>query len=464
MKLLIAILLFPSFVFANTYYVSQNGSDDSTGLSINQAWQTLGKVQENVESGDSVLFAKGSKFTSRFDLSNKNNIYFGVYGSGANPLFWGTGSKISILFYLDNCTNITFYGWTISDTTISPTDRTIEANIQTVFQFGNGSTNNVVRKCIMDRIGYGVYIPKFCNFNNVDSCDVGNLRMIVNTPGGNDDYGGVPVQISSRNNVVSNNYFHDCYAESYDYIFDGGGVEFFEEGDTVKNNVIKYNTFYDCNGVFEFGSNTDNVANNPQSDNIIAYNKLINNNTAVFINNNGEYRTKVTNLQFYNNVMLQTINNTNPSGSSGIMFSMLTSDATPGILVLKNNIIQISNGLPVTPNGQFAGNNLTHTNNIYKLSNGSVTNFTLNTSEIATSNAIWVNTTNANPLNWDYNLISTSPAINTGVYLGFTRDFNNNVVGDPPSIGILEYASIPPVPPVIFNKFLTRKKFVNLIP
>jgi hypothetical protein len=103
--------------------------------------------------------------------------------------------------------------------------------------------------------------------------------MIKNTPtsvNADDDYGGVPIQISSKRNTVSNNYFHDCYAVSYDYGYDGGGVEFFEEGDSVKGNVVKYNTFYDCNGVFEFGSNSDGVANNPHSDNIIAYNKIIN--------------------------------------------------------------------------------------------------------------------------------------------------------------------------------------------
>jgi hypothetical protein len=309
-----------------------------------------------------------------------------------------------------------------------------------------GSTGNTVRKCTMDRMGYGAYFPPGNNNNTIDSCDIGNLRMIRNTPGGNDDYGGVPVQFSSRNCIVSNNYFHDCYAVSYDYGYDGGGVEFFEEGDSVKGNVVKYNTFYECEGTFEFGSNTDGIANNPHSDNVIAYNKFINNNTIVYINNSGGYKTKVTNLQFYNNVVVQSVPNRNPAGSSGIQFSMATSDATAGIIVLKNNIIQVSNGLELTRSGQLSGANLTHTNNIYKLSGGTVTNFTLGATEIATSGIIWANTSDANPLNWDYRLTSTSPAINSGVNIGLTRDFGGNTVGSIPSMGIYQYNGVAPTP------------------
>jgi hypothetical protein len=452
MKKVILLLTLLSIVLttqARKFYVSESGSDTYTTTQAQNTatpWKTLSKAQSNVANGDSVLFAKGSKFTGTLTLNSKSNIYFGVYGTGADPLFWGTGSQITGLITLNSCSNITFYGWSISDTTISITDRTVQAKIQYVFVTYQGTTGCIVRKCKMDRMGYGAYFPPGNNNNTIDSCDIGNLRMIRNTPGGNDDYGGVPVQFSSRNCVVSNNYFHDCYAVSYDYGLDGGGVEFFEEGDTVKGNKILYNTFFECEGTFEFGSNSDGIANNPHSDNIIAYNKFINNNTIVYINNSGGYKTKVTNLQFYNNVVIQSVPNRNPAGSSGIQFSMATSDATAGIIVLKNNIIQVSNGLELTRSGQLSGNNLIHTNNIYKLSNGTVTNFTLGATEISTSGTIWTNTSDANPINWDYRLTSTSPAISSGVNVGLTRDFGGNTVGTTPSSGIYQYNGVAPAP------------------
>ena len=170
--------------------------------------------------------------------------------------------------------------------------------------------------------------------------------------------------------------------------------------------------------------------------NVIAYNKIINSSSLIYINNNGQYKTKVTNLQCYNNVFIQTV--TSRTGDKNII-SMATADLTAGIVVIKNNIFQVSNGAYIAKPTQWTGINLTHTNNIYKLSNGSVTNFTLGSTEIATSGVIWMNTISTNPLTWNYNLTSTSPAINKGVNVGLTKDFNNKIVSNPPDIGILEF-------------------------
>lgn len=455
LTLLVAFSMFlTQETFARKFYVSNSGSDAnsfSAAQNSSTPWATLSKVSSSMSSftsGDSILFKKGDKFGGSINIQSKTGLYFGSYGSGVKPLFWGTGATISALFRVRTCTSMVFHGLRISDTTISLTDRTVQAKIQKAFVIEASSTNVIVRAIDMERIGYGVYMTRTSPGQTVDSCDVGNLRMIRNTPvsvNPDDDYGGVPIQISGRNNIVTNNYFHDCWSQSFDYGRDGGGIEFFEEGDTIMNNIIAYNTFYDNTGSFEHGSSNDGVANYPIMNNKIYYNKIINNNTVVYINNNGQYRTKVRNLQFYNNVIVQTLPNNNPVGSSGTMFSMATSDTATGILVLRNNIIQITNGLPVTRSGQFTGSNLTHTNNIYKLSNGSVTNFTLSGTEVSTSAAIWVSASNLNPITWNYNLILGSPAINAGVAIsGLTRDFNNQIVSNPPDAGILEYTVVSP--------------------
>lgn len=452
--------------FARKFYVSNSGSDANSFTAAQNSstpWATMSKVSSSMSSftsGDSILFKKGDSFRGTLNIQSKTGLFFGSYGTGEKPLFWGTGATIYALFRTSTSTNIVFRGLSVSDTTISSTDRTVMAKIKNVFAIENSSANITIKDVKMDRIGYGAYMTRTSPGNTMDSCDIGNLRMIRNTPTSvnpDDDYGGVPVQISGKNNTITNNYFHDCWAQSFDYGRDGGGIEFFEEGDTIQNNTIAYNTFYDCNGVFEHGSNNDGVANNPIMNNRIYYNKIINNNSVVYINNSGQYRTRVRNLQFYNNVIVQTLPNNNPIGSSGIMFSMATSDTATGILVLKNNIIQLSSGLPVTRSGQFTGPNLTHTNNLYKLSNGSVTNFTLGSGEISTSAAIWIDAVNVNPISWNFNLINTSPAINAGVAIsGLTRDFNNQVVSNPPDIGILEYAVVtPPACTFVFSEWTT---------
>jgi hypothetical protein len=189
----------------------------------------------------------------------------------------------------------------------------------------------------MDRIGYGAYFTSTSNNIKIDGCDIGNLRMIKNTPTSinpDDDYGGVPIQVSSSNNRITNNYFHDCWAQSFDYGYDGGGVEFYEEGVPVENNFIAYNTFYDCNGTFEHGSNSDGIANNPIQNNVFAYNKVINCESLFYINNRGQYLCYVSNLQFYNNVIIQT--NTTRGGTR--MGSIAQLENRIGMVVLKNNV------------------------------------------------------------------------------------------------------------------------------
>ncbi len=437
--------------FARKFYVSNSGSDANSFTAAQNPstpWATLSKVSSSMgsfTSGDSILFAKGSKFSGSIVIQSKTGLFFGTYGSGAKPLFWGTGATISALFRVRTCTSMVFRGLSVSDTTISPTDRTVQAKIQNVFVIEASSTNVTVKDITMDRIGYGVYMTRTSPGNTIDSNDIGNLRMIRNTPTSvnpDDDYGGVPVQSSGRNNTITNNYFHDCWSISYDYGYDGGGIEFFEEGDTIMNNTIAYNTFYDCNGTFEHGSSSDGIANNPIMNNRFFYNKIINCSSLFYINNNGQYKTVVRNIQFYNNVIVQTV--TSRTGNLRLG-AMAINDTTPGIVVLRNNIFQVSNGAAVMRSGQWTGSNLTHSNNIYKLSGGSVTNFALDGTEISTSAAIWIDAANINPISWNYNLINTSPAINSGVAIsGLTRDFNNQVVSNPPDMGILEYASVTP--------------------
>ena len=453
-KLMLSVLLLIVVLSsqARKFYVSSTGSDSYTSIQAqNQStpWATLSKVSSSMSSftsGDSILFRKGDKFSGSIVIQSKTGLFFGTYGSGAKPLFWGTGSTVSALFRVRTCTSMVFRGLSVSDTTISFTDRTVQAKIQNVFVIEASSTGVTVKDFTMDRIGYGAYMTRTSPGNTIDSNDIGNLRMIRNTPTSvnpDDDYGGVPVQISGRNNTVTNNYFHDCWSQSFDYGYDGGGIEFFEEGDTIMNNVIAYNTFYDCNGTFEHGSSSDGVVNNPIMNNKIYYNKIINCSSLFYINNNGQYKTAVRNLQFYNNVIVQTV--TSRTGNLRLG-AMAINDTTSGIVVLRNNIFQVSNGAAVMRSGQWTGSNLTHTNNIYKLSGGSVLNFTLDPTEISSQNTIWVNTSPINPLEWDYNLIDGSQAINTGVDVGLDRDINSNPIYLNPDMGVYEKYSVASIP------------------
>ncbi len=452
------------------------GNDSRTitqAQSPSTPWASLSKIQSSISSlgaNDSILFMRNNSFRGTLSMFNKNRMYFGAYGTGRNPLFWGTGVAITTMFRLTQCSNVIFENLLISDTTISQTDRTIQAKIQRVFIIESNSQNNRVVSCTMDRIGYGIYITPRSNGQVIERCDIGNLRMIKNTPttvNADDDFGGVPIQISSRNNRVVSNFFHDCYSVSYDYRFDGGGIEFFEEGDTISGNEIMFNTFFDNNGTLEHGSSNDGIANNPIINNLFAYNKVINCEGLVYVNNRGQYRTRVKNLMVYNNVVVET---KVPRLGVGRLVSMATSDTTIGIVNMRNTIFRITNGFAVAKSTIFTGAQLTRFNNLYQLGTGSVLNFTLNSTEISSLTPVWSNMTSSNPINWNYSPLAGSVIIKRGIWVNLTRDFNGAIVSNPPDIGILQSTSLiattstikyPEVHSLYYNP-ISRSIFVNV--
>ncbi len=428
-----------SFVsMARVYYVSSSFLGATSNGNLSTPWKSLSVVQSNmslINPGDTVSFKCGDSFAGTLTLSrsgtNTAPIVFNSYGSGNKPIFSGTGSTISYLIYLYNRNYITFDGFEITDPGLSLTDRWQSSRIQRAFGFDGTSTGNKIINCTISLVGIGAYWVG--PGNTMDRCDIGNLRMVVNNSGGNNDYGANPVVISSANNTITSNNFHDCWANSYDYMYDGGAVEFYGSG--ASNNFIAYNTFNDCNGVVENGSGNGGTIEN----NLFCYNKFINNGSLFYINNSGAYLVSVKNMQFYNNVIVE--NAVNRLAESN-MCSMSTSVSTAGIVVFKNNVFHLSSGVDVVRSVQWTGGQLVHENNVYNLSNNSVLNFSLNSSEVSTSQTLWTNTNSTNPLYWDYTPVTSGLLINFGQPLGLNRDFIGNAISGNPDAGIIERLSL----------------------
>ena len=95
MKYILIFTLLISSAFPATYYLSsKNGSDKNSGLSAEQAWATIKKVNSfSFSSGDSVLFEKGNKWNETLTINkyqiHQGEIYFASFGKGRNPLIDG---------------------------------------------------------------------------------------------------------------------------------------------------------------------------------------------------------------------------------------------------------------------------------------------------------------------------------------------------------------------------------------
>ncbi len=439
------LIFFALTSFSRSFYVSSSYTGSTSNGNFSTPWKSLANVQSNMSAfnpGDTISFKCGDYFSGTLNLSKSglvnNAITFNSYGLGDKPKFIGTGSTISYLFYLYNKNYIVFDGLEITDTSISSIDRTQISKVQRAFGFDGTSNNNTIKNCKISLVGVGAYWVG--PYNNMDHCDIGNLRMVVNNVGGDNDYGANPIVISSAYNSITYNNFHDCWANSYDYVYDGGAIEFYGSGSS--NNFVGYNSFNDCLGVCENGSGSGGLIEN----NVFAYNKFTNNGSLFYINNGGTFSVTVSNMQFYNNVIVQNIS---PRVSESGMASMRLSTTTQGVVIFKNNVFHLSNGTPVARSNFFNAGQLIHENNIYKLSNNSTLNFTINPSELLTSQTVWTNTVSSDPSLWDFTPSASSQLINFGQNLGYQHDILNNSIVALPDAGVIEKSIIVVSPLVV---------------
>jgi hypothetical protein len=92
--LTILALLAMIFCYATDYYVSSDGDNSFTGLTTDQAWKTVAKVNSmTFAPGDRILFRRGDTFAGgliiKVNGTSIRRITIGAYGTGAKPIFTG---------------------------------------------------------------------------------------------------------------------------------------------------------------------------------------------------------------------------------------------------------------------------------------------------------------------------------------------------------------------------------------
>jgi hypothetical protein len=92
----LSIALVHTAVWGQTYYVSPTGSDSNSGTSSSSPWQSLSNVDSTTFApGSQILFQAGGNWygqqlTTTSSGTPSDPITYGSYGSGANPIFWGS--------------------------------------------------------------------------------------------------------------------------------------------------------------------------------------------------------------------------------------------------------------------------------------------------------------------------------------------------------------------------------------
>jgi hypothetical protein len=402
----------PAMAAPTQFYVDNtSGSDSNSGTSSTGPWKSLAKVSGTTfQAGDVINFKRGSVWSGNLEVRNSGtstaSITYQAYGTGTAPQIKNAGVSYGHDVDVTGSYNV------VRDFLLTDAN---EAGIM----IGVNGARNVVWNNEITRSGTGVLVAG--QYNLLTANHVHDLTMIVNdsTPG--TDYGAVCFWLQAANNEVSYNRGINCRAPSHDFGYDGGFVEVWQNGD---NSFIHHNYAQNTNGFFELGAGGGGSARNIR----VAYNVIDNTNGGVCFNQ-GKYKISVANFKFENNTYVAT-NSDNPG------YRVLDCTHNYSAVQMRNNIFY--SNLQIANNGNF-----THTNNLYYMVNmvsGSGVGYKLGTAEQSTS-PLFVNMADS-----DFHLQIASPAIDTGMDLGYTNDFEDHPVPQAlssmrPDMGAHEYGS-----------------------
>lgn len=94
--ILISFCLHVSEAPATNYYLSSDGNDNNSGISMNKAWKTVSKLNREFpgfKPGDSILFKRGNTFNGPLVIGASGqadkHIIISAYGTGPDPVITG---------------------------------------------------------------------------------------------------------------------------------------------------------------------------------------------------------------------------------------------------------------------------------------------------------------------------------------------------------------------------------------
>ena len=286
--------------------------------------------------------------------------------------------------------------------------------------------SSIVRYCEVTSSGTGIEVQG--RYSLVKGNYLHDLKMVVNTSGGIDDYGATGVLIENSRNEACYNRMVNCRAMSYDFGTDGGVVDLYADCDSCS---IHHNIGINCDGFLEVGGGSTRYT-------AISYNISINNGPFAEIHLAGTFASVVQDLRIDNNTIVDTATRT-PAEYAVIGF-----DGTPqpSTLLFRNNIVAVKAFLSIVKStGTAAVWSFMHTHNLYYLDSSIVClGFSLDSTEKLGS-PLFVDFSGA-----DYHLKPGSPAIQSGMALGYAQDFYGEPVAQFPSMGAVEFGTVSVIP------------------
>jgi hypothetical protein len=413
----------PTSSVGNSYYVdSVSGQDANSGLSPVQAWQTLTAVNDHTfQPGDTVYFARGSTWDTGLIIRDSGApdvpIKFTSYGAGPVPVFekpggsaiWVMGSYVAVDgLRLENAAN----------------DPDIPYNFRGALLINPNTEHNVVRNSEFTNAGVGIKV--FGENHLIENNYFHDLVLVYDRP--TESYGAIGISVNDSNIEIAHNRFVNCRHKAIAYGYDGGAIEI--EGFTpIKEDIyIHHNTSTGSQGFIEVTeTRTRNVT--------VAYN--ISDDYQQFIA--WDTTTRPSNFLVEHNTVIRA----RPENACPLFTVFYYREEGPepdaSWLTFRNNVFYTI-WQPVLNNSDYPYN-YPHDHNLF---------FTPDDASMSDPvgyppgpGDVIADPKFVDLAERDLHLQSTSPAIDLGVDLGYTSDYDGNPVpiGPAPDAGAYEYQS-----------------------
>jgi len=325
--------------FAATRYVAPTGNDKNYGTQA-QPWRTLKYAAAHISSGDTVI-VRGGTYREYFSITTPNVIFQNY--TGESPVVDGAHVTPSIDQYVTTvmikANDVTIDGLTVRNSACYG----IYLNKAKNVTIRNVEVYECYRTCLVIVYGADNALIEDCDFHHG-----GKAYILWDQSISRQDPANVVVKHSDRP-IFRRNKIHDSYNEGilmdvgtsnaiieYCEIYGNPKLQLYMCAST--NNIIRYNLIYGTDngsGVgiyFSHESQWVPEVGNPLVSNSKVYGNLVT-NTRKNIAIGGDTDRQVTNVQIYNNTLVEALE-----------YGFLVQKSTGGGHIFKNNIIWQTDG------------------------------------------------------------------------------------------------------------------------
>jgi hypothetical protein len=220
-------------------YVDCTGGKDANRGTRRSPLRTITAATKTARAaGSTIYLARGCTWngsvTVRGDGTTAKPITVAAYGSGTPPTI--TGKSLD---------------WRTPVLHLAGASQLVSGvNVAHAAGIGILATSAHARVDSLDVADVGIGVRFSAPFAVATSVNIHDLHMMVNTPGGDDDYGALGFDVESRDVEIARSRCTNCRATSYDYGHDGGFAEVWNYGDRLN---IHDNVGRNTSGILEVG-------------------------------------------------------------------------------------------------------------------------------------------------------------------------------------------------------------------